>query len=369
MPPTPTARPAPARTESSSAASPARTSGMKGRPVRRDGRSNSRPNDPPPAPAEAYMTRVGLVLGGGGVVGQAYHSGVLAVLQHDFGFDARTADVIVRTSAASITGALLRLGVSPEDLAAWTVKAPLSGNDGVLRQMAEATLPELAPFRPWELMRRPLRLPGRHMVHRALARPLQFRPMAAGMSLMAPGRHDILEQLAALRELERPEWPQPDLWICTVRRRDGRRVVFGRPGAPDAPIHRAIGASCAVPGYFAPVQIGRHSYLDGGIPSPTNGAILRGQQLDAVIVVAPMSGPAGWRPGVFPSVRRYSDRLLRREVRALEAGGGRAVVFTPGAVEQQAMGNDMMSRERLDEVLQQSFLIAGAYAASSEIAP
>ncbi|MFD2091024.1 patatin-like phospholipase family protein [Blastococcus deserti] len=314
------------------------------------------------------MTRVGLVLGGGGVVGQAYHSGVLAVLQHDFGLDARKADMIVGTSAGSITGTLLRLGVSAEDLAAWTVKAPLSGDDDVLRQMAEARLPELAPFRPLELIRRPLRLPGRHMLARALTRPLQFRPMAAGMALMAPGRHDILEQLAALRELERPDWPQPALWICAVRRRDGRRVVFGRPGAPEAPIHRAIGASCAVPGYFTPVRIGPHSYIDGGVHSPTNAAVLRGQGLDIVIVVAPMSGPAGWRPGLFPAARRYSDRLLRREVRALEEEGVRTVVFTPGPGEQRVMGTDMMSRARLDEVIQQSFLTAGAYAATSEVA-
>lgn len=314
------------------------------------------------------VTRVGLVLGGGGVVGQAYHSGVLAVLQNDFGFDARAADMIVGTSAGSITGTLLRLGVTAENLAAWTVRAPLSGDADVLRQIAEAPVPELAPFRLLQLMRRPLRLPGRHMLQRAVTRPLKFRPMSAGMALMPPGKHDILQQLSALRELERPEWPKPDLWICAVRRRDGRRVVFGRPGAPDAPIHRAVGASCAVPGYFAPVQIGRHSYLDGGVHSPTNAAVLRGQGLDVVIVIAPMSGPAGWRPGVFPSVRRYSDRLLRREVRALEAEGVRTVVFSPGPGEQQVMGNDMMSRERLDEVIQQSFLTAGAYAATPEVA-
>jgi NTE family protein len=313
------------------------------------------------------VTRVGVVLGGGGVVGQAYHSGVLAVLQNDFGFDARKADTIVGTSAGSITGTLLRLGVSAEDLAAWTVKAPLSGEGDVLRQIAETPLPELAPLNPLELIRRPLRLPGRHMLARALTRPLQFRPMAAGMALMAPGRHDILEQLAALRELERPGWPQRDLWICAVRRRDGRRVVFGRPGAPEAPIHLAVGASCAIPGYFAPVRIGRHSYIDGGVHSPTNAAILRGQRLDVVIVIAPMSGPAGWRPGFFPAARRYSDRLLRREVRALEAEGVTTVVFTPGPEEQAVMGTDMMSRARLDEVIQQSFLTAGAYAATSEV--
>jgi NTE family protein len=314
------------------------------------------------------VTRVGLVLGGGGVVGQAYHSGVLAVLQNDLGFDARTADVVVGTSAGSITGALLRLGISAENLAAWTVRAPLAGDDDVLLAMAEAAVPDLAPFRPWTLLRRPLRLPGPHMIGRALARPLQFRPMAAGMALLAPGRHDILEQLAALRELEQPGWPEPGLWICAVRRRDGRRVVFGRPGSPEAPLHLAIGASCAVPGYFAPVRIGQQSYVDGGVHSPTNAAVLRGQGLDVVIVIAPMSGPTGWQPGFFPAARRYSERLLQREVAALRAEGIATVVFTPGPGEQRVMGTDMMSRARLDEVVASAYLAAGEHAAVPEVA-
>ena len=54
-------------------------------------------------------------------------------------------------------------------------------------------------------------------------------------------------------------------------------------------------------------------------------------------------------------------------MRALQADGVTTVVFTPGAGEQPAMGNDMMSRGRLDEVIQQSFLTAGAYAARPEI--
>jgi NTE family protein len=314
------------------------------------------------------MTRVGLVLGGGGVVGQAYHSGVLAVLQHDFGFDARTADMIVGTSAGSITGTLLRLGVSPEDLAAWTVKAPLSGDDDVLRHMAETTVPTLAPLNPLHLLRRPLRLPGRHMLQRAVTRPLQFRPLAAGMTLLAPGHHDVVEQLAALRELEKAGWPEPHLWICAVRRRDGRRVVFGRPDAPPAPLHLAVAASCAVPGYFAPVRIGPHNYVDGGVHSPTNAALLRGCGLDPSVIVSPMSGPAGAQLNVYAASRRHSARLLRRERRALEAAGVRTVVFAPGPTEQEVMGDDMMSRHRLDEVIQQSFLAAGAYAARPGIA-
>jgi NTE family protein len=307
------------------------------------------------------------VLGGGGVVGQAYHSAVLAVLEHDFGFDARRADVIVGTSAGSITGTLLRLGVKAEDLAAWTVKAPLSDEDEVLRYVAGTPVPELAPFNPLHVLRRPLHLPGRHMLQRALTRPWRFRPMAAGMALIAPGRHDIAEQLAALRELEGPGWPESDLWICAVRRRDGRRIVFGRPGTPEVPVHLAVAASCAVPGYFAPVEIGRHQYVDGGVHSPTNAAVLRGRGLDLVLVISPMSGPAGWLPDFYAASRRHSARLLRHEVRALQRTGVRTVVFAPGAAEQRVMGNDMMSRHDLNAVIQQSFLAAGAYAATPQV--
>jgi NTE family protein len=125
-----------------------------------------------------------------------------------------------------------------------------------------------------------------------------------------------------------------------------------------------MAASCAVPGYFAPVQIGDRSYVDGGIHSPTNAAILRGQNLDVVIVVSPMSGPPGPRLSLLAASRRHSARLLNREVRALEGSGVPVLVFAPGAAEQEVMGDDMMSRDRVNEVIQQSFLGAGARAAS-----
>jgi NTE family protein len=144
--------------------------------------------------------------------------------------------------------------------------------------------------------------------------------------------------------------------------------VFGRPGSPPAPIHLAVAASCAVPGYFAPVRIGARAYIDGGVHSPTNAAIVRGAGLDLVIVVSPMSGPAGWWPDFHSAARRHAARLLHREVRALEAEGIRTVVFAPGPAEQEVMGNDMLSRSRLHEVIQQGFLEAGAHAARPEVA-
>src|SRR5262245_63883401 len=74
-------------------------------------------NDAGMAPASTRTPRVGLVLGGGGLVGQAYHAGALAALEHDTGWDARSADVIVGTSAGARTGLLLRAGYRPSELA------------------------------------------------------------------------------------------------------------------------------------------------------------------------------------------------------------------------------------------------------------
>jgi NTE family protein len=310
------------------------------------------------------MSGIGLVLGAGGVVGQAYHAGVLAALEHDWRWDARTVDVIVGTSAGSITGNLLRAGIPATELAAWTVKAPLSRQGRRLRRILGTEMPQFEPFRAVNLLRPPS-LPGREMLARAVVRPWQFRPVAAAMTLLAPGRLDILDQLAALREVERRAWPDRDLWICAVRRRDGRRVVFGRPGSAPVPLHLAIAASCAVPGYFAPVDIDGHSYVDGGAHSPTNAAILRVRSLSLVVVISPMSGPAPRLPTSLPeALRWHAARMVRREVAALRAGGTPVIVFRPGPEEQAVMGDDFMSRERVDKIVQQAFLAAGHYAAA-----
>ena len=311
-------------------------------------------------PEQSPKPRVGLVLGAGGVVGQAFHSGVLAALEHDYGWDPRTADVIVGTSAGSITGMLLRNGVPASELAAWTVKAPLTSEGAMLRQIFGEEIPQFDRFNPIDVVLRPPSLPGRAMLSRAVLRPWRFRPLAASMALLAPGTRDITEQLEALSAIEDRPWPEQDLWLCAVRRRDGRRVVFGRPGGPQAPLNLAVAASCAVPGYFRPVRIGERSYVDGGAHSPTNAAVLRDRPLDLVIVVSPMSGPTGSLTDLYAGSRWHSGRLAAREVDALRRRGTPVVVFRPGKAEQEAMGNDFMARDRVHEIVQQSFFGVGA---------
>lgn len=309
------------------------------------------------------MPRVGLVLGAGGVVGQAYHAGVLAALEHDYGWDPRTAEVILGTSAGSITGSLLRGGVPASELAAWTVKAPLSDEGSVLEELFGTQHPEFEPFRALELLLRRPSLPGPRMVRRALTHPLEFRPLAAALSLLAPGRFDIFDQLEALQGSD--EWPEEELWISAVRRDDGSRVVFGGPGTSQVPLHQAIAASCAVPGYFAPVEIGSREYVDGGAHSPTNADLLVGRGLDIVIVVSPMSGPTTLPHDLYGASRWHSARLAAREVRALRAEGTEVVTFRPGRAEQAVMGNDFMSADRVEKIVQEAFLAGGSHAATT----
>src|SRR5205085_3550651 len=101
------------------------------RPGLRRNSMRSSPEDSPradtvPQPSRAATPRIGLVLGAGGAVGHAFHSGVLAALSDVTGWDARDADVIVGTSAGSVVGALLRAGLSGTDLAARAMDMPLS---------------------------------------------------------------------------------------------------------------------------------------------------------------------------------------------------------------------------------------------------
>ncbi|HEY0775203.1 MAG TPA: patatin-like phospholipase family protein [Nocardioidaceae bacterium] len=309
------------------------------------------------------MPRVGLVLGAGGVVGQAYHAGVLAALEHDSGWDPRTADVIVGTSAGSITGSLLRTGVPASDLAAWTVRAPLTDEGQILEEMFGTKHPELAPFSPLDMVLRRPSIPGPRMVLNAIRRPREFRALRAAMSLVGPGRFDIVEQLAALGDTD--SWPTQDLWITAVRREDGRHIVFGRDR--EAPLHLAVASSCAVPGYFAPVRIGDNTYVDGGAHSPTSADLLKDRDLDLVVVVSPMSGHTSVPTDLYGASRWHSARLAAREVRKLRRRGTPVVVFRPGRAEQEAMGNDFLSAARVDQIVQEAFLATGPRAASSAL--
>ena len=72
------------------------------------------------------VPRIGLVLGGGGVIGNAYLSGVLEGIRRVSGWDPGQAQITVGTSAGSVSGALTALGVPTEAMYRYVQGEPLT---------------------------------------------------------------------------------------------------------------------------------------------------------------------------------------------------------------------------------------------------
>ena len=297
---------------------------------------------------------IGLVLGAGGVVGQAYQAGVLSALQRETGWDPRQAAIIVGTSAGSVTGAALRVGVPATDLAASLYGVPTSRRGGaILRRILPADVEPL-PTPSVRSLLRPWNLPSAALITRVARRPLAFRPDVAAMTLLPKGQIDISERARGLDEHMGSRWPD-GLRICTVRRSDGARVVFGRTGAPPARLAAAVLASCAIPGYFQPVDIGGTEYVDGGVHSATNADVLRSEGLDVVVVVSSMSAAHGSANGADGWLRRSVHRRMEREVARLQEAGVLVIRLEPGAESRRAMGLRAMAEDRSPRVIEAAY--------------
>jgi NTE family protein len=301
--------------------------------------------------------RVGLVLGGGGAVGAAYHAGALAALEHDLGWDPRRADVIVGTSAGALVGALLRLGLPSSDLAAIAVGAPVRhANRALVERLVNR--PAFPPLTVRALARRPRRLNPRTLS--GVAKLWSRRGIAAfpSLSMFLPeGDEALMPHLGFIDDVLDAPWPRDPLLLCAVRRRNSRRTVFG-PGAKHAPLAAAITASCAVPGYFADVVIDGETYVDGGVISATNADVLARHDIDVAIVISPMTGASGG-PSFDRSIRRFCRRTLDHEIRALARNGIPTVVIEPGPEVTRHLSLNFMSETASLEIVRQAFLDTG----------
>src|SRR5947199_1402258 len=157
----------------------------------------------------------------------------------------------------------------------------------------------------------------------------------------------LVEAMLALDGRDSAGWPRRETWIMAVDYRSGRRVAFGRSGAPEAALSDAVVASCSIPGWYRPKLIDGHPYVDGGVCSSTSLDLAARVDLDEVYVLAPMASyvmDRPWHPGaqLERMLRRVVTIGLGRELRKVEATGARVTVLTPGPEDLAAMGANLM---------------------------
>ena len=289
--------------------------------------------------------RIGLVLGGGGTAGHAYHTGVLAAMRQLTGWDARSAHVVVGTSAGSGVAAMLRGGVGAEAILERILSLPT--DPAGMARLREISGRDGAGTPSWWFGPAS---PG--LLGRELRRGCGARPTRLALSMLPSGR--LPTEVVGERhyELHGDRWPADHTWITAVALDDGHRTVFGRDHT-DTPLGAAVEASCAIPSFFRPVVINGRRYVDGGMHSPTNADLLADPDLalDLVVVLSPMSSEPGdaFRSLLAP-VRLWSHQVLRREIREIESYGIPTLALEPTAAEVRAMGSNFMDPTRVLEI-------------------
>jgi NTE family protein len=174
------------------------------------------------------------------------------------------------------------------------------------------------------------------------------------MILIPRGQIDLSERARGLDDLTGDRWPD-GLRICAVRRSDGARVAFGRPGAPATRLAHAVLASCAIPGYFRPVTIDGAEYLDGGIYSATNADVLKRDNLNLVVIVSSLSAPNGNANGLDGFVRRAVHQRMKREIARLQEAGTAVISLEPRAASRRAMGLHAMAENRGPRIVEVAY--------------
>ena len=312
--------------------------------------------------------KTGLVLGAGGVLGAAWMTGALACLHERF--PVADADLIVGTSAGSVLAAALRCRASMDEIVAWQC----GDASGVLTESMVLAAHD-RPLPPWPQLR-----PGSLPLARA-ALFLQVPPWvgASGWLPHGRGRHVALRSLVgalqARHQLDAARaWADGRTWIAAMDYDTGRRVLFGHPEAPRAPLADAVVASCSIPGWYEPARIGGRRYVDGGVRSATSLSVLRGADVQEVYVLAPMASTEPDRPlqphlQLERRLRRLLTHLLLREAKALGALGKRVTVVTPGPRDLAVMGANLMDPKRRQAVLEVSLgTSAGSFGLQAQVA-
>jgi NTE family protein len=295
--------------------------------------------------AAAHESPDVLVLGGGGILGEAWMSALLAGLEETAGFDARSCGSYIGTSAGSIVAAALVAGLSPATGLGRLAEQPgvplEESGDGVtpLRQafgaLADLGGSAVAPLASLAFSSTAV---GGAMLRRAALRRVR------------PGRRS-LDELARMVERTGVRW-DGRLRIAALEVESGRRVMFGAPGAPELSVATAVQASCAIPGVFRPVKAGGRTYVDGGAWSPTNMDTADVGKGDRVLCLNPTGSLRPAIGALAGAIGPVSRGIATAEALVLKHRGAIVTTINPDEAAIAVMGPNLMDPRRRAAVIE-----------------
>ena len=211
-----------------------------------------------------------VVLGGGGVAGIAWETGLLLGLA-DAGLDLTAADLFVGTSAGSVVATQVATGVPLEELYE-RQRTPGAGGERAVEFDVEAMIGRFVEL----LADRP--------------HPEELRRRIGEWAVQADTVPEAERMEIIGSRLPVKDWPTRPLRITAVDAATGAFVAFDRSSGVS--LVEAVAASCAVPGVWPPVTIGDRRYIDGGVRSTINADLASGHA--RVVVLTPFTaGLAG----------------------------------------------------------------------------
>ncbi|MBA3824502.1 MAG: patatin-like phospholipase family protein [Ktedonobacterales bacterium] len=245
-----------------------------------------------------------LVLGGGGVTGVAWETGLLFGLAEK-GVDLTDAGLFVGTSAGSVVAAQVTSGTPLSQL----YEAQVSESSGeIAERMSTAAILQFLLAAAW---------PG----DRKRARARLGRAALRAKTVPAEARLAVIAD-----RLPSHEWPQQSqLLITAVEAETGEDVVFTKESG--VALVDAVAASCAVPLVWPPISINGHHYIDGGVRSTANADLATG--CAPIVILAPIAA----------SLRRADSPAA--QIAAMEAGV-QSIIISPDAAARVAIGSNVL---------------------------
>jgi NTE family protein len=252
---------------------------------------------------------LGVSLGGGGVFFVAWQLSYLRELA-ERGVDLAAADRVVGTSAGAVVASVLTARRISRLNREVTVLARLPALLGALAPSGHL---HPSQVRALELFR-----------HAPDADPPTIKAIGhAALAARTPPASAMARNIGLV--LASRSWPSAVLHVTCVDTYSGERVVVTNAASVD--IRRAVAASSAVPGLFAPQPIGDRRCMDGGVSgSGTHLDLLAGA--DRAVVLALTDGS-----GIVKATMTTTPGSTEAELAALEASGSRVFRRVPERVD------------------------------------